>query len=109
MRLAKITQLAIVATSLVFGFGASIERANAAGAFEKRFTNACRADDNSTKECKCRYSKLRKPKNKNQETLVIAMLEDNDDKVQEMIKNDASFRMIGIINSMTRGLATCGF
>ncbi|MGB7285460.1 MAG: hypothetical protein WBC71_00845 [Salaquimonas sp.] len=75
--------------------------------FKPKFIAACKADGDSLKACECRYKALKKPKNTDEQELVIAVLQSKDSKVETLVKKANNWRSVAIINSMTRGLFAC--
>ena len=94
---------AFLAMALVFTGSTS---AFSAG-FKAKFIAACKADGDTVKACECRYKSLKKPKSKDEEKLVLAMLKSNEAEVDRLIKKSKNLRNATIINSMTRGLMVC--
>ena len=75
--------------------------------FKAQFVSVCNSEVKAIKECECRHKVLNKPKNTDEEQLVLAVAKGNDAKVEALIRKAKSMRSVTIINSMTRGLMAC--
>ena len=75
--------------------------------FQQRFVAKCMAGGVTNKACECRYNALNKPRNVDEEKLILAVAAEDDAKVEALIKTANNLRSVTIINSMTRGLFAC--
>ena len=93
----------MICTAIVVGTGIT---PSSADTFKNRFMDQCRASDgDGISTCTCRYNRLVKPRNANEEALVLQVLRKDDAKVEASIRTIGGLRPITIINSMTIGLS----